>query len=255
MKKIKNFHFILQGKGGVGKTTVSSFITQYLKDELKKDYLAIDTDQVNASFASFNELGVEALNIMENNQIIPRGWDTLIEKLINTEKSNIIIDNGASSFVPLIAYSIENDIIELLTSTDNDFDGNIFIHVIIAGGEGLSHTLSGLDIICNNFNSEKVQIVVWLNSFLGVIEDDGLKFEQMEIFKKHKKRIFGVVQIPQYSADTFGKDISDMLSKNRTFKEVVNSPSVSIAARHRLKKAQRSIFELLNQISIIFEEE
>lgn len=24
----KNFHFILQGKGGVGKTTVSTFITQ-----------------------------------------------------------------------------------------------------------------------------------------------------------------------------------------------------------------------------------
>lgn len=33
----KNFHFILQGKGGVGKTTVSTFITQYLKDYLKQD--------------------------------------------------------------------------------------------------------------------------------------------------------------------------------------------------------------------------
>ena len=82
-KKLKNFHFILQGKGGVGKTTVASFIAQYLKDRLQKEYLAIDTDQVNASFASFKALNVESLNIMENNQILPRGWDTLIEKIIN----------------------------------------------------------------------------------------------------------------------------------------------------------------------------
>ncbi len=67
---LKNFHFVLQGKGGVGKTTISTFITQYIKDHLKKDYLAIDTDQVNASFASFKALNVEHLNIMENNQIL-----------------------------------------------------------------------------------------------------------------------------------------------------------------------------------------
>ena len=69
-KKLKNFHFILQGKGGVGKTTVASFIAQYLKDRLQKEYLAIDTDQVNASFASFKALNVESLNIMENNQML-----------------------------------------------------------------------------------------------------------------------------------------------------------------------------------------
>ena len=37
-KKLKNFHFILQGKGGVGKTTCASFIAQYLKDHLQKEW-------------------------------------------------------------------------------------------------------------------------------------------------------------------------------------------------------------------------
>ena len=60
----KNFHFVLQGKGGVGKTTVSTFITQYVKDYLKQDYLAIDTDQVNASFASFKGLNVETIKFL-----------------------------------------------------------------------------------------------------------------------------------------------------------------------------------------------
>ena len=166
----KNFHFILQGKGGVGKTTVSTFITQYLKDYLKQDYMAIDTDQVNASFAKFKALNVETINVMQDNIITDAGWENLTYKLINTDKSNIIIDNGASSFVPLIAYAIENDMVDLLISEENSYAGNIFIHVVIAGGEGLSHTLAGLNMICENFNQDKVQIVVWINNFLGKVE-------------------------------------------------------------------------------------
>lgn len=254
-KKLKNFHFILQGKGGVGKTTCSSFIAQYLKDHLQKDYLAIDTDQVNASFASFKSLNVESLNIMENNQILARGWDTLVEKLINSDKSNIIIDNGASSFVPLIAYAVENDIIELLTSEDNDYIGSIFMHVVIAGGEGLSHTLAGLNTICEKFNQDTVQIIAWLNPFLGNIEYQGKSFEDMDEYKQNKSKIFSTVRIPTYSSDTFGKDISDMLSSNKILSEMMQSPSVSTASRHRYKKVQKEIFEALDNISNIFDDE
>ena len=82
----KNYHFVLQGKGGVGKTTVSTFITQYLKDHLKQDYLAIDTDQVNASFASFKSLNVEQVNLMEENRITDKGWEMLANRLLNTDK-------------------------------------------------------------------------------------------------------------------------------------------------------------------------
>lgn len=254
-EKSKNFHFVLQGKGGVGKTTCASFIAQYLKDYLQKDYLAIDTDQVNASFAKFKALNVEHLKIMENNQISARGWDVLIEKLVTTDKSNIIIDNGASSFVPLIAYSIENDIVETLTADYNDYFGNIYIHTVIAGGEGLSHTLLGLETICEKFNADNVKIIIWLNSFLGNIEYQGKHFEDMQEYKKNKDRIFGVLNIPKYTTETFGKDISDMLSSNRTFSEMLVSPSVTIASRSRYKKVQKEIFTLLDMVNFIFDEE
>lgn len=251
----KNFYFILQGKGGVGKTTCAVFIAQYLKDHLQKDYLTIDTDQVNASFASFKALNVEALNIMENNQILPRGWDTLTEKMIKTDKTNVIIDNGASSFVPLISYVVENDMVELLTSDENDYKGNIFIHIVIAGGEGLTHTLAGLNTICENFSQDTVQIIAWLNPFLGSIEYSGKRFEDMDEYKKHKEKIFNVIRIPTYTRDTFGKDISDMLSSNRTFTEMINSSSVYTASRHRYKKVQNEIFALLDGINVIFDDE
>ena len=101
--------------------------------------------------------------------------------------------------MPLIAYAIENDMVDLLTSEENSYagniflfsvsdivyslylffytwcpnkfflvflninKGNIFIHVVIAGGEGLSHTLAGLNMICEKFNQDNVMIIVCLN--------------------------------------------------------------------------------------------
>lgn len=156
--------------------------------------------------------------------------------------------------MPLIAYAIENDMVDLLTSEENSYAGNIFIHVVIAGGEGLSHTLAGLNMICEKFNQDNVMIIVWLNEFLGSIEQAGRQFKDIDEYKKNKSRIFTVIKIPTYTSDTFGKDISDMLSKNRTFSEMIVSPSVNIASRHRYKKVQKEIFTLLNNINDIFEE-
>lgn len=251
----KNFHFILQGKGGVGKTTVSTFITQYLKDYLKQDYMAIDTDQVNASFAKFKALNVETINVMQDNIITDAGWENLTYKLINTDKSNIIIDNGASSFVPLIAYAIENDMVDLLTLEENSYAGNIFIHVVIAGGEGLSHTLAGLNMICENFNQDKVQIVVWINNFLGKVETQDKKITDYPEYKNNESKILAVVRIPTYKGDLFKKDLSDMLTNHKTFEEMKNDTSVFIMSRSRYVKMQKEMFEELNNVDFIFEEE
>lgn len=251
----KNFHFILQGKGGVGKTTVSTFITQYLKDYLKQDYMAIDTDQVNASFAKFKALNVETINVMQDNIITDAGWENLTYKLINTDKSNIIIDNGASSFVPLIAYAIENDMVDLLTSEENSYAGNIFIHVVIAGGEGLSHTLAGLNMICEKFNQDKVQIVVWINNFLGKVETQDKKITDYPEYKNNESKILAVLRIPTYKGDLFKKDLSDMLTNHKTFEEMKNDIYVFIMSRSRYVKMQKEMFEELNNVDFIFEEE
>lgn len=256
VKTRKNFHFVLQGKGGVGKTTVATFITQYLKDHLKQDYLAIDTDQVNASFASFKALNVEPISVMnEDNKIVDKGWEDLIDKLINCNKSNIIIDNGASSFVPLTTYMYEYDTIEMLTSEFNNYVGNVFFHIVLAGGEGLSHTLAGLDTICKKFNHEKMQIVVWLNQFLSKIEKDGKRIEDFKEYKDNQEKIFAVVKIPTYKGDLFKKDLSDMLENNKTFTEIVDGAFANIFTRSRCHRMRRELFEILDNINIIFDEE
>lgn len=251
----KNFHFILQGKGGVGKTTVSTFITQYLKDHLKQDYLAIDTDQVNASFASFKGLNVETINLMEENRITDTGWEMLANRLLNTDKSNIIIDNGASSFVPLMNYAYDNDLFNALTSDENNYTGNVFIHTVIAGGEGLSHTLAGLDTICYNFKNTNIKIVVWINSYLGKVETIDKKIEDYEELKKNENEILYIVRIPIHKGDLFKKDLADMLTNHKTFEEMKNDTSVFIMSRSRYVRMQKEMFAELDKINIIFDEE
>lgn len=251
----KNFHFILQGKGGVGKTTVSTFITQYLKDHLKQDYLAIDTDQVNASFASFKGLNVETINLMEESRITDAGWERLANKLLTTNKTNIIIDNGASSFVPLMNYAFDNDLFNALTSDENNYTGNVFIHTVIAGGEGLSHTLAGLDTICYNFKNTNIKIVVWINSYLGKVETIDKKIEDYEELKKNENEILYIVRIPIHKGDLFKKDLADMLTNHKTFEEMKNDTSVFIMSRSRYVRMQKEMFEELDNINIIFDEE
>lgn len=246
----KNFHFILIGKGGVGKTTVASFITQFIQDYLEEKTLAIDTDQVNASFYGFKSLGVEKLSIMENNEIIARGWDTLIEKLFKSDKKNIVIDNGASGFIPFLAYSLENDLVDLLTDESNDFQGTVYFHCIVSGGEGLGHTLNGMSSMIEQFGDTSAKFIVWLNGYHGKIEDKGLKFYEFDEYKKYKDKISFVLELPEYTSGTFGQDIADMLSKNRTYNDMLQSKSVSIASRNRYKKSQRDLFNILSQLPI-----
>lgn len=255
MNNLKNFHFILQGKGGVGKTTVATFISQYLKDYLKQDYLAIDTDQVNASFASFKALNVETINLMEENRITDTGWEILANKLLETDKSNIIIDNGASSFVPLMNYAYDNDLFNTLILEENNYAGNVFIHTVIAGGEGLSHTLAGLNTICSNFKNSNIRIIVWINNFLGKVETENKKITDYPEYKNNENKILGVVRIPIYKGDLFKKDLSDMLTNHKTFNEMLEDSQVFIMTRSRIKRMQKEMFEELNKIDIIFDEE
>ncbi|HIF9170117.1 TPA: ArsA-related P-loop ATPase, partial [Photobacterium damselae] len=55
---MSNIHFFLQGKGGVGKTLISSFTAQYLK-EISNDVECIDTDSVNHTFSQYKSFNAK----------------------------------------------------------------------------------------------------------------------------------------------------------------------------------------------------
>lgn len=236
----RNVHFTLQGKGGVGKSYVATLLMQALKEN-GHDPIGIDTDPVNQTFAGYEALNVGKLKILENNNIIPRAFDELIEKLLKND-NDFIVDNGASSFLPLSQYLTENDAFQILKDGNKD----VWIHTVVTGGQALRDTLSGLAAICEQLSAD-VHLVVWLNEYFGKVEVDNKQFEDMKVFQNNIEKISGIVIIPKQNESTFGEDVKQMVSSRKTFAEMADSDA-SIMVKSRLSRVKKTIFDQLKEI-------
>jgi hypothetical protein len=236
-----NIHIILQGKGGVGKSLVASLLAQY-KIKKGETPLCIDTDPVNTTFKGYKALNVKHLDIMEEDEINPRKFDDLIE-LIASSKNDVIIDNGASSFVPLSHYLLSNEVPALLS----DLGHNLIIHTVVTGGQGLLDTLNGFSRLINSFKGSP--FYVWLNPFAGSISSkDGASFEEMKVYKDNAEKITAIITLPELKKETYGKDFENMLSLRITFDEAIEREGIFIMEKQRLKIIQRDIFDQLRNI-------
>lgn len=237
-------HIILQGKGGVGKTFVAATLAQYNSHKAKKT-LCIDTDPVNATFAGYKALKVKDINIMDGDEINSRHFDGLIE-LIASSEDDVIIDNGASSFVPLSHYLISNDVPSLLAGMGHE----LIVHTVITGGQALLDTVNGFSQLISQFQSNAL-FIVWLNPYWGVVEDGGKTFEQMKAYLDNKNRVSAMVHIPRLKEETYGRDMTDMLQERLTFNEAIALPSRTIMTRQRLKIVRDQLFSQLDNAVVI----
>ena len=237
-------HFVLQGKGGVGKSMIASFIAQYKLSKGKLP-LCLDTDPVNASFEAYKSLKVQCLSIMQGDEIDPRSFDHLIELVANT-KVDVVIDNGASTFVPLSAYLLSNHVPALLHGMGHQ----LVVHTVVTGGQAQSDTLHGLTQLVKQFPTD-VQFVVWLNPYWGPIENEGKPFEQMKAYTAHKDRVSAILRLPDLKKETFGRDLSDMLQNHLTFDEAIALPSLTIMTRQRLSIIKKQLFEQFSAVPVL----
>jgi len=237
-------HIVLQGKGGVGKSFISAMIAQY-KISKGQSPLCIDTDPVNSTFHGFKALNVRLLEIMEGDEIRSRKFDTLVE-LIAPSTNDVIIDNGASSFVPLTHYLISNQVPSLL----QDMGHEMVVHTVITGSQALLDTVNGFAQLASQF-PEQALFVVWLNPFWGPIEHEGKSFEQMKAYTANKARVSAIVKIPTLKEDTYGRDLSDMLQDRLTFDEALGMESLSIMTRQRLKIVKTQMFGQLDNAMVL----
>ena len=237
-------HMVLQGKGGVGKSMIASFMTQYKLSKGRRP-LCIDTDPVNASFQAYKSLKVQHLQIMKGDDIDPRSFDQLVEQ-VSKVKEDVMIDNGASSFVPLSSYVISNQVPALL----RDMGHQLVVHTVITGGQALSDTVHGFAQLVRQYPPE-VLFVVWLNPYWGPIEREGKAFEQMKAYLEHKDRVSAMVRLPDLKPETFGRDLSDMLQAHLTFDEAMALPSLTIMTRQRLSIIKKQLFEQFAAVPVL----
>ena len=124
---MKKAHFILQKKGGVGKSVAALMLAQYLRS-VGEPVEVIDTDPSNATLFSYKALNGQRIQLMEGNQLNEAKFDLLMNRVLE-EDSSFVIDCGASSFIPLNNYMIENHVIDMITDSGKE----VIAHTVIVG--------------------------------------------------------------------------------------------------------------------------
>ena len=237
--KLNTINLTLQGKGGVGKSYITTIFAQYLKDYKGIEISGADTDPVNRSFSAFKTLNAMPIDIIENDAISQARFDSIFELILTDENSTFIIDNGASTFLPFTKYIKDNGVIEMFEEARKE----VFIHTVIVGGQSQNDTLQGLLTLFDLIkDSNNVKLVVWLNEFQGKITDAD------KIFKAVTKKTAGFVVVENKNSDAFSADL-EKLTKNRlTLKEALESADFNLMAKQRLKRVFNDIYVQLDQI-------
>jgi hypothetical protein len=128
----------------------------------------------------------------------------------------VIIDNGASSFVPLSHYLISNQVPALL----QDMGHELVVHTVITGGQALLDTVSGFAQLASQFPAECL-FVVWLNPYLGAnrARRQGLRADE----GLHGQQGAGVGHRPDPGAQgrNLRPRLSEMLQERLTFDEAL----------------------------------
>ena len=237
-------HIVLQGKGGVGKSVAAAVLAQFKISQGESPF-CIDTDPVNATFEGYKALNVRRLNILDGDEINTRNFDTLIEIIAST-KNDVIIDNGASSFVPLCHYLISNQVPALLKEMGHE----LVVHTVITGSQALADTVNGFAQLVSQFPADCL-FVVWLNPYWGPIEHEGKSFEQMKSYTANKAHVTAIIKMPALKEETYGRDFSEMLQERLTFDEALATASKSIMTRQRLKLVKTQLFAQLENATVL----
>ncbi len=233
-------HLSLQGKGGVGKSLAASILAQYFIAR-GQPVRCIDSDPVNKTLSQYTTLQAEPLMLLRDGIVDQRVFDQLMQTML-TEDGIFVVDNGASTFIPLWHYILENDAIEMFRHAGRQ----IYVHTIITGGQALGDTLKGFTQIAETTSDQN--IVVWVNEYFGRVEYDGKPATELKAFRDHAKKVYGCVAIRKRNQDTFGRDVEEVICRKITFEEAIRDGAFSIMAKQRLQVVQRELFEQLDEV-------
>mgnify|MGYP001024569470 FL=1 len=238
---VNQVHWVIQKKGGVGKSLAASMIAQFLRSRGDRVEV-VDTDPSNATLFGYKALQASRLDLMDGTLLNEAKFDALIMRILS-EDANFVVDNGASSFIPLNNYLIENSVIDMIA----EHGKQVVVHTVIAGGSSLMDSLHGFADLVEQMPGQ-ARMVVWLNDHFGKIEVDGLPFEEMNVYLKNQDRIHGIVRLPKQNPATFGADMERMLTAKLTFDEINLSSDFDLMKKSRLFRVRKDIYRQLEEV-------
>ena len=239
---LNSVHFVLQGKGGIGKSLIAVLLAQYVQSK-RDDLKAFDTDQENTTFSHYKALAAEHIPVMSGSRTInSKMFDSLIERILE-DQGTFVIDNGANTFSPLLAYMVENDIVSFF----NENGRNVYIHTIVGGGDTLQDTANGFESIAAGL--PEASLVLWRNEHFGALSTaEGKEFSDTKLYKAYAARLKGEILLPARNHHTYGDDVKKMNIKRLTVSEVKASPDFSVMEKQRIHTVMKDVFSQLDCI-------
>lgn len=238
---VRSAHFILQGKGGVGKSLVASLLAQYLVDQSRLE-ACFDTDPVNGSLQAIPALKAQPIALLADDTLNVQAVDRLVEAIVQA-KADIVVDNGAASFLPLSRYLVENDIPTVL----REHATTMVLHTVVTGGGNGMDTLKGLDALIRHF-APGAEIVVWINEFFGATRFEGTSFEETNVYREHCTHIRGLVHLRKLDPVMFAPNLARMLERHMTFAEAAVSSEFMLMEKSRLFRIKSEIWNQLTTV-------
>ncbi len=234
----KSIHIVTQAKGGVGKSTISAFLYQFLEEH--GQVVGFDTDPLSNSFISVKGLDVIKIEA-DANSVGTRYYDPMVESIIDNQDVSFVIDNGSSTHITLLQYMQDSDIVNLLLENKRP----VVMHIPLPGGREFTDCYAELTRLVALF--PKVKFVVWENSFINQVE---LDYQQEASFHGIKPSVLGIVQLRHVQHTPLFEDINILSKLNLSFHSVEEDKDklFSFAAKRRLKLYKEELFEQLQGI-------
>jgi hypothetical protein len=226
----------LQGKGGVGKSYLTSAAAQWLIAR-EQSVICVDTDTLNPTLLQYKPLNAEHIQLSVDHVVDPRAIDRLIAIIHGAGDGYVVVDVGSNGFETVMAYQIENNLFDMLA----DMGHEIVVQTVIAGGADTEETLKGATAL---LASTEVPMVLWLNEHLGPLEYKGAAIADLKFIKDAKARLLGMVVMRARTRQTFGRDVEDMLRQRITFDDAIKT--FDLMPAHRIKKVRDDLFEQMD---------
>mgnify|MGYP002655759749 FL=1 len=232
-----SLHFVMQSKGGAGKSVCAILLSQYSVERLDGKVHLVDTDPNNKTLGAFKALNVDKLEIIKNVGLEKEIDSSMFDQFISTFAESdepMVVDTGSGEYLAITSYLISNDMLNQLS----DLDKEVYIHCPINFGYSGAGTESCLYALAGAF--PKAKVIVWENNFFGMPSE--------EIDYSDFDNIIGKVVIEKRNKDTYERDFTTLLSNNMTFAEAADSPDFNFMQKSRLQRIKNDIFTQLDTI-------
>ena len=230
-------NFILQAKGGVGKSTVAKLLAQYHISKNRKVY-CFDTDPKNPSLVKHDALKVTYSNIMVDNEVDLTALSEWIDSLVGVHGPDdiCVIDCGASNFEAMVRELVNIDFLNICSGTGDQ----MFIHTVLMQGPDIVDQLLGLQDLLEMFKG--AEFVVWKNEYLQSLYLKGVKPEESVFFVERKQILNKIITIPKNTSAPLRELLADIYNSHQLFDEVLGTKQFPIVQRslvHRYWREQK----------------